>query len=280
MSQRKPSRLSSGWLTVVSLVALFCIWQLVSLVAGSSEGGQHNVPSIVDLANSLKNLGYYWQGGLGVRSTETGAPLTWSAAGLALVYNTGLTLLRMFAGLALGIVVGIVVAVAISWSSLLRRIFSLPAHIARMLPMLALLPLFALWFGSSFQGAVFFVGFSTFAVMFALTLTAIDEVPAHFANSARSLGASRLRTYLSVVVPSILPRLRPALLLSLGFAWSAVIGAELLGEQHGLGQISQLAQFYGRTNILGVVAAIVVICAGVSYAIAKRGLSYLTRWAE
>jgi sulfonate transport system permease protein len=265
---------------VISIIALLCAWQLVSLVAGTSEGRQHNVPTIVDLANSLKKFGYYWQGGLGVRATDTGGRLTWAGAGLALAYNSGLTLLRMFLGLTLGVVVGIGIAVAISWSSHLRRIFSIVAHMARMMPMLALLPLFALWFGSSLEGAVFFVGFSAFAVIFALTLSAIDQVPAYYAQSARSLGASPLRTYLSVVVPSILPQLRPALLLALGFGWSAVIGAELLGEQHGLGQISELAQFYGLTNILGLVAAIIVVYAAISYALAKRALTYITRWAE
>jgi sulfonate transport system permease protein len=280
MEQTALKRVSPRLLTVISIATLFVLWTLLSAVAGTNKGGEHNVPNIVDIAKSAKRLGYYWQGGLGVKSTETGGELTWAGAGLAFVYNSAVTLLRMFAGLILGTVVGVVVAVAISWSDLLRRMFVLSAHLARMLPMLALLPLFALWFGSSEKGAILFVGFATFVLIFAFTLSAIDAAPAHYEQSARSLGASRLRAYLSVVVPSILPRLRPAFLLSLGFAWSAVVAAEFLGQQHGLGQITDLAQFYGRTDILALVAAIVVTYAALSYALARWALDYLTRWAE
>lgn len=278
--ESEPKHVSSGLLTLVSIVTLLVLWWLVSLAAGDNKAGEPNVPSIVDIANSAKRLGYYWQGGLGVKSTETGGELTWAGAGLAFAYNSMVTLVRMFAGLALGTIVGVVVAVAISWSNLLRRMFVLPAHIARMLPMLALLPLFALWFGSSEKGAILFVGFATFVLIFAFTLSAIDAASPHYEHSARSLGASRLRAYLSVVVPSILPRLRPAFLLSLGFAWSAVIAAEFLGQQHGLGQITNLAQFYGRTNILALVAAIVVVYAAITYSLAQSILHHVTRWAE
>lgn len=267
-------------LTVLSVVALLCLWQLLSLVAGSNQANEHNVPNIVDIADSVKKFGYYWQGGLGVQSTETGGDLTWAGAGLGFAHNSLLTLMRMFAGLFLGTVVGVGLAVAISWSDLLRGMFALPAHLARMLPMLALLPLFALWFGSSDSGAIFFVAFATFVLIFALTLNAIDRTPPHFAQSARSLGASPLKTYLTVVVPSALPQLRSAFLLALGFGWSAVIAAEFLGQQHGLGQITNLAQYYGQTNILAMVALVVVAYAAISYAVARWLLNYLTRWAE
>lgn len=271
---------SGRTLTIISAVGLLCIWQLISIVAGSNQADEHNVPNIIDIANSLKKFGYYWQGGLGVQSTETGGDLTWAGAALGFAHNSLLTLMRMFAGLLLGTIVGVGLAVAISWSDLLRRMFALPAHLARMLPMLALLPLFALWFGSSETGAILFVAFATFVLIFALTLNAIDRTPPHFAQSARSLGASPLKTYLTVVVPSALPQLRSAFLLALGFAWSAVIAAEFLGQQHGLGQITNLAQYYGQTNILAMVALVVVAYAAITYAGARWLLNYLTRWAE
>jgi sulfonate transport system permease protein len=267
-------------MTVISLVAMFVIWQLLSLLAGTNSANERNVPNIVDIADSLKRLGYYWKGGLGVQSTETGGDLTWAGAGLSLAHNSALTLMRMFAGLLLGTAVGIGLAVAISWSSTLRRMVAFPAHLARMLPLLAIIPLFALWFGSSELGAILFVAFATFVLIFTLALNAIGNTPAFYIQSAQSLGASRLRTYFSVVIPWALPQLRSAFLLALGFAWSAVIAAEFLGQQHGLGQIVTLAEKYGRTNILALVAAITVIYAALSYVIATRALNHLTRWAE
>ena len=68
---------------------------------------------------------------------------------LAFFYNAGLTYFRFLGGFLLGIVAGIGLAVAVSWSSVLRRMMILPAHLARMLPLLALVPLFNLWLGNT-----------------------------------------------------------------------------------------------------------------------------------
>jgi len=51
-------------------------------------------------------------------------------------------------------------------SATMRRLFLLPAHLARMLPLLALLPLFNFWFGASDRGAIVFVAFGAFTIVF------------------------------------------------------------------------------------------------------------------
>ena len=46
---------SGRTLTLISAIALLCLWQLLSLVAGSNQANEHNVPNLVDIADSLKS---------------------------------------------------------------------------------------------------------------------------------------------------------------------------------------------------------------------------------
>src|SRR4029077_1813285 len=125
-----------------------------------------------------------------------------AAAFLSLAYNSLATILRLLAGLILGAIVAISLAVLIGCESTFRRMFTLPAHVARMLPLLALAPVFNLWFGSTERGAVLFIAFATFAILFVVALTALANVPHDYADFARSLGAGRLRVYGTVMLPA------------------------------------------------------------------------------
>jgi sulfonate transport system permease protein len=266
-------------LWIVSGVAFVVAWQLLSLVAGDNRAGEATVPGILEIAGAAKDMANYWRGGLGVEATNVGGEVTWAGAALGLLYNTALTFMRLLGGLFVGSLAGIGLAVAVSWSGIMRDALSLPAHFSRMLPLLAMVPLFGLWFGNSNLGAILFVGFATFVLLFASALTAIGSVPAYYANYARSLGASGMRTYMRVVLPAALPGLKGGVLLAVAFSWSAVIAAEFVGQQFGLGRIVFLSSEYGQTDMLALSGFVLVLCAGASYLLAFRILNRLTRWA-
>lgn len=268
-------------LTVLSIVGLIVIWHVVSLLGGRSPlTHERLVPNAIDLVRSFDRLAIYWPGGLGIRAITRGAGPTFGMAVLALIYNSLATALRLFAGLALGATVSVSLAGLVGWSRTFRRIFVLPSHIVRMFPLLALAPLFNLWFGSTERGAISFIALASFAILFVGTLTAIASVPSAYSNYARSLGASRARAYLTVVLPAGLPALRGGLLLALGFGWSVAIAAELVGESTGLGNIINQAQQFGQTDTIALVGAFVMLYGAVSYRLAARMFDYLIRWAE
>jgi sulfonate transport system permease protein len=268
-------------LMIGSVVALIVVWHLVSLVAGrTSVTHQRYVPTIVDLVDSFNSLAFYWRGGFGVAATTDGGAVTFQGAVLSLVSNSLATVGRLIAGLAVGILVAGLLAALISWSKLLRSVLLLPAHAARMLPLLAMSPLFGIWFGKSERGAILFVGFATFAIIFVVTLTAISNVPGYYEQYARSLGASRLRAYVTAVLPAAVPALRGGIMLTLGFGWSMVIAAEFIGQDTGVGNIVNRAQNFGRTETLAVLGVFIVLYAWGSYKLAAKGFDRLVRWAE
>lgn len=280
MPEARPTP-SDRRLVIASVVGLVVIWHVVSLAAGRSPlTGQRLVPSAVDIVRSFDDLAAYWPGGLGVGAITQGGQPTFGVAVLSLIYNSLATVLRLLAGLALGTFIALTLAAIVGWSRTFRRMFLLPSHVVRVFPLLALAPVFNLWFGSTEHGAVFFIAFATFAILFVVTLTALANVPASYIEYAQSLGASRTRAYVTVVLPAGLPALRGGVLLALGFGWSMAIAAEFLGQSVGLGNIIDQGQEFGRTNTIALVGIFVMVYGALSYRLAVRAFDYLIRWAE
>jgi sulfonate transport system permease protein len=270
----------SAWLwRLGSVAAMIVIWEVLSLLLGKSSSGTKYIPGIVDTARAFKAFAGYWPGGLGAGNTLNGAPATAWGAVLGLIYNTGVSLLRVLIGYVGGVVVGVGLALLVSWSRAARQIIILPAYFARMAPLLAMLPLFGLWFGDSEFGVYVFTAFAVAVLLFMVTLTAVGGVPPTYHHYAASLGASDRRIYATVVIPSIMPELSVGLLMAVPFAWSAVLASEILGGTYGLGRILNFALQYAATNTIAATGLVVVVIAAVSYYTLRRLMRWLTRWS-
>lgn len=273
------SRRTRRLITLATLVGLVALWQLVSLlVTGTNADGGSVVPGWPDVARAYVGLSDYWPGGLGVAAVAEGGTQNVLTATLALGHHSLQTIIRLVLGLALGATVGTLLGLAVSWSPWVRRLIALPTDLVRALPLLAMIPLFALWFGISLTGMVLFTAYGTGVLYFAGTVNAVANVPQRFIDNARTLGASKLRIYRTVVLPATFPELRSTIMLSLGVAWGAVAGAEFLGAQDGLGQIIVYSQLYGFVDRMVVVALLFVLYAVCSYLLLNRVSQRLTRW--
>ena len=266
--------------SILVLIAMAVIWQLLSMAyTAEAVPGEPMIPGWqVVFGRTLISLADYWQGGLGVGAVAEGAPPTYLAALLAIVTNSFDTIVRLYVGLLFGSVVGTLLGLAVSWSRWSRRAVALPLQFVRSLPLLAMVPLFQLWFGTYFVGKVAFVAYGVGVIFFAGVVNAVKNVPQIYIDNARTLGASRLQLYHTVILPSILPELRATILLSLGTAWGAVLGAEYLGAQSGLGYMIVYSEQFAYLDRMFVVALLFVIYASISYAIFNRVCMRLLEW--
>jgi sulfonate transport system permease protein len=269
------------WVGVLVLAVLAGVWELVSVVyTGEAAKGEPMVPGWqIVFTRTLRSLSDYWGGGLGVKAVSEGGKRTYEGALLAIGSNSIDTIERLFVGLALGAAAGTLLGLAVSWSRWTRRIVQLPGHIVRTFPLLAMIPLFQLWFGISFLGMVFFVAYGVAVIFFVGTINAVGNVPPIYVDYARVLGAGKLRIYRTVVLPAIFPELRSSILLSLGLGWTLVLGAEYLGAQTGLGQIIVYSEQFAYVDRMFLVALVFVLYASVSYALFDRISRWMTRWA-
>jgi sulfonate transport system permease protein len=266
--------------SILVLIAMAAIWQLLSMAyTAEAVPGEPMIPGWqVVFTRTLISLADYWQGGLGVGAVAEGAPPTYLAALLAILTNSFDTIVRLYVGLLFGSIVGTLLGLAVSWSRWSRRAVALPLQFIRSLPLLAMVPLFQLWFGTYFVGKVAFVAYGVGVIFFAGVVNAVKNVPQIYIDNARALGASRLQLYRTVILPSILPELRATILLSLGTAWGAVLGAEYLGAQSGLGYMIVYSEQFAYLDRMFVVALLFVIYASISYAIFNRVCMRLLEW--
>ena len=270
----------------MSLAVLFGMaagWQLLSLVyRAEAVPGEPMVPGWqIVFGRTLVSLSDYWRGGLGVTAVADGGKRNAIGGVLAILDNSFDTILRLYTGFALGAAAGLALGLAVSWSSWSRRLVALPMHFIRTLPLLAMVPLFQLWFGTYFFGKVTFIAYGVGVIFFVGVINAVRNVPQIYIDNARALGATRLRLYRTVILPAIFPEMRATILLSLGAAWGAALGAEYLGAQSGLGYIIVYSEQFGYLDRMFLVALVFVVCACVSYAafdrLARRMLTWMPR---
>lgn len=268
------------WISLATIVALLGAWQIAGYLAPTSPLRQSPIvpPWEFVFGPSLLGMSDYWKIPMWAPVPERGGEQTYLGAALALGYHSALTLFRVAAGSALGAGVGITLGLLVSLSSTARRLVAMPLHVLRMLPLLAMIPLFQFWLGANNLSAIVFVAYGVGVVYFVGTLNAVANVPTRYVEAAMTLGASRFMIYRRVVIPAIQPELYSSVFLTLGLAWSAVIGAEYIGVESGIGRMIIWAEFFTHTGRMTLVTIFIIIYAIISFEIMKRIRARALAW--
>jgi len=269
------------WISAAVFLSLAAVWQLLSVLypVEAAPGEPMIAGWQVLFTSTFLSLADYWQGGLGVPSVAEGADRSYLAAFLSVLSHSLDTIGRLVIGLSVGGLVGLILGLAVSWARWTRRLFDWPLQFLRTLPLLAMVPLFQLWFGTYFVGEVMFVAYGIAVIVFAGTVNAVRNVPQIYIDNARSLGASRWTLYRTVILPSIFPAMRSTILLSLGAGWGAVLGAEYLGAQSGLGYIIVYAQQFAFLDRMFFIALLFILYTSFSYWAISKLSARLLEWA-
>jgi NitT/TauT family transport system permease protein len=119
--------------------------------------------------------------------------------------------------------------------------------------------------------AIIFIG--TFFQMVLVLGNTARNLPRPLVQAAQTLGANRRQVLLHVVVPGILPQLYRDLRILLGWAWTYLIVAELIGASSGLSFfINQQAKYRNYDNVF---AAILLIgCIGLITDLVLKALAH------
>ncbi len=252
------------------LGGLLVFWWLASTwVAQTSDRADVLLPSPLDVVRSIRGLAVF---------AEPGAELTYGNAARVIVEHTAASGMRLLAGLVLGAAAGVGAGLALGWSRHLRALVEGPLLAIRVIPLLALLPLFLAWYGGREAGNVTFIAFAVFAMLFVSTLEAVRNVDPVVQDYARTLGASPLRVYRTVVVPAIIPELTAGVRVVLGVAWAILLAAEFLASQDGIGHILILAQQYSYTDRMILIVLLIMVYTYVLDRVFAALSGRLTRW--
>jgi sulfonate transport system permease protein len=174
------------------------------------------------------------------------------AASGALAHHLLVSLGRVVEGLALGVGAGALLGLVAGLLRVGEVLVDAPLQSLRMLPHLALLPLFIVWFGIGETPKLGLIALGSFFPVYVNLFAGIRSVDVRLVEAARTLGLGRLGLVRHVVLPGALPSALTGLRLSLGVAWLSLVVAEQINASAGIGYLITDAREFLRTDIIVV----------------------------
>jgi NitT/TauT family transport system permease protein len=156
--------------------------------------------------------------------------------------HTAETLAAILVGFAGGAGAGILTGYVLARSKLANRVLSPYLVGAQAVPILALAPLIALWFGSGLLSHGVIVGLIVFFPVAVSTMVAIRSVDRRLLEMARSFRVTNRQRVFLVELPAAVPGILGGLRIGVTLAVVGAIVAEWTGGEKGLGVLINLAR--------------------------------------
>jgi len=152
------------------------------------------------------------------------------------------TLVEVGLGFTVGAGLALIVGYALARSAVVERLLSPYLVAAQATPILALAPLFALWFGSGLLGKVVICALIVFFPVAVATMVGIRSVDVRLLELGRSLRATRRQILTSLEIPAALPNMLGGMRVGGTLAVVGAIVGEWAGADRGLGVLINLAR--------------------------------------
>ncbi|MBS9475965.1 ABC transporter permease [Ancylobacter radicis] len=127
----------------------------------------------------------------------------------------------------------------------------------RYLPVTSFVPLFILWIGIGIEQRIMVIFFGTFFQQLVMIADVSRGVSKDLLNASYTLGASRRDALLHVLTPASLPGIVDTLRITMGWAWTYLVVAELVAASSGLGYISMKAMRGFQVDVIFLAIAVI-----------------------
>jgi len=240
------ARLKKWGVHSLFLLGGLAVWQLLSLVYG---------PEI------LPGPIYTAQGGYELLQDGT------------LLQYIGISSYRVLAGWTLGSLIAIPVGLIIGKVGAIRAVAEPFLNFIRFIPPIAFITLFLVWFGIGETSKIALILYATFFIVVLNTLTGVMSVEEDKIRSARSMGASEWQIVLHVIIPATVPYMFTGIRLAMGTSFMAIIGAEMIASNEGVGYLIWNSRLFFRTDWIFVG----LICLGLMGFLTDRAVAWIGR---
>ena len=142
---------------------------------------------------------------------------------------------RVGLGLIVGVPLGIGLGVLAGMSRRLGNALEPVGVFANAISGSAWVPLAIVWFGVGWFTTLFILLNTVFWLVFFNTLLGVRSVPRTYEHSVLTLGGNRWHVISQVYIPGALPSIVTGVRMGIGFGWRALIAAEMIGGNSGLG---------------------------------------------
>lgn len=157
---------------------------------------------------------------------------------------------RVAQGYILAILIAVPVGVMIGWSRLMARLTDPMVQSLRPIPITAWLPFSIAIFGIRDFGAIFLIALGAFYPIVINSTHGARDINPNLVRAAAMMGATRRQMLFRVIFPNALPAIFTGMRIGLGIAWTAVIVAEMVAVQSGLGYVLWDAYYVGRMDVV------------------------------
>ena len=152
-----------------------------------------------------------------------------------LVNHFVFSLWRVFAGMALSVLIAAPVGLAIGGSQKLNRLFSPLIYLLYPIPKVVFVPVVILFLGIGDTAKIAIMFLILFFQIVVLVRDQAAGLPPQLVQSLRSLGAGRRALFRFIYLPASLPAILTALRQSIGTAVAVLYITELSATKYGLG---------------------------------------------
>lgn len=247
------------YLRIVSLSLFFIIWQIICQI--NIENGLFNpkfLPSPIDVVITA------------VKYIQDGT----------LIVHIWASVYRVLVGFMLGVILAIVLGIIITRSKTMDNIISPILNLVGPIPVYAFLPIFIIWFGIGESSKISLITYATFMPILTYTIDGIRNVNPIWIRSAKSLGATERQVFIHVVLKAALPNVFVGMKVSLALTFSALVVAEMMGANSGLGFMIINARNWFKTGDIFLAIALIGILYSVFLAMIVKLETIIFKWRK
>ena len=186
--------------------------------------------------------------------------------------HLGATLTAMTLGYGIGTAVGISLGLVFGFLPKLHRVLSPYIAALYAMPKIALAPLFIIVFGIGIESRVALVAITVFFLILNSTLDGVRNVDRDLTQALSLMGATRSEVIRKVLLPAALPWIFMGMRISVRYAFTNTLLAELISANKGIGFL--IEYYSGIFDATGTYAAILVLV------IMSVGLTEVLSWLE
>jgi NitT/TauT family transport system permease protein len=164
--------------------------------------------------------------------------------------DTLISMYRVMAGFALSAVIALPLGLLIGAFKPVEAVLEPLTDFIRYMPAVAFIPLVMLWLGIGESAKISIIFIGTFFQMVLMVAENVRLVPSAQIEAAKTMGATRGETIKLVLLQSAKPAILDTLRLTMGWAWTYLVVAELVAANSGLGYSILKAQRFLKTDTI------------------------------
>jgi sulfonate transport system permease protein len=191
-----------------------------------------------------------------------------------------ISLTRAFLGFALGGFLGLLLGIIVGMQKKSEEYLNPSIQMLRTVPLLAITPLFIMWFGFGELSKVLLIALGAFFPLYLQTFLGLRNVDKKLYDVALILEFSRREQITKLMIPAALPNILLGIRLALSAAWMCLVVAELLGADRGVGFMIQDARSFMQTDVVFVGIIIFALAGKISDSFVRFLENYLLKWQD